>query len=33
MVIIYINWVELEFIMSNANFHDHRTISYVGNNF
>ena len=28
-VIIYINCVELAFIMLHAKFHDHRTISYV----
>ena len=33
MVIIYINSVELEFIMLHAKFHDHRTISSVGNDF
>ena len=32
MVIIYINCGGLEFIMSHAKFHHHRTISYVGNN-
>ena len=29
-VIIYINFVELEFIMLSAKSHDNRTISYVG---
>ena len=33
MVTIYINCVELEFIMLHAKFYDHRTISYVGNDF
>ena len=33
MVIIYINFVELEFIMLHAKFHYHRTISSVGNDF
>ena len=28
-VIIYINFVELEYIMLHAKFHDHRTISSV----
>ena len=32
-VIIYINCVELEFRMLHAKFHDHRTISSVGNDF
>ena len=30
MVIIYINLVELKYIMLHAMFHDHRTISFVG---
>ena len=30
MVIIYINFVELENILLHAKFHDHRTISSVG---
>ena len=29
MVIIYINFVELEYILLHAKFHDHRTISSV----
>ena len=29
-VIIYINFVELEYILLHAKFHDHRTISSVG---
>ena len=29
-VIIYINFVELEYIMLHVKFHDHRTISSVG---
>ena len=33
MVIIYINCVELEFIMLHAKFHDHRTINSVRNDF
>ena len=32
-VSIYSNYVELEFIMFHAKFHDHRTISSVGNFF
>ena len=32
-VIIYINCVELEFIMLHAKFHDHRTISSVEKDF
>ena len=30
MVIFYINFVELEYIMLHAKFHDHRTISSAG---
>ena len=33
MVIIYINFVELENILTHAKFHDHRTISSVGEDF
>ena len=32
-VIKYINVVELEYIQLLAKFHDHRTISFVGENF
>ena len=32
-VIIYINFVELELRLLNAMFHDHRTISSVGEDF
>ena len=32
-VIIYINFVELEYIMPHAKFHDHNTISSVGEEF
>ena len=32
-VIIYINFVGLEYIMHNAKFHDHGTISSVGEDF
>ena len=32
-VIIYIMFVELEYIMSHAKFHDHRTISSVGEDY
>ena len=32
-VIIYINFVELEYIMRNAKFHDHRTFSSGGDDF
>ena len=31
--IIYINFVELEYIMLNAKFHDHKTISSEGEDF
>ena len=31
-VIIYIKFVELEYIMFHTKFHDHRTISSVGEN-
>ena len=30
MVFIYINFVELEYILLHAKFHDHRTINSVG---
>ena len=30
MVIIHINFVDLEYIILHAKFHDHRTISSVG---
>ena len=30
MVIIYIPFVDLEYILLHAKFHDHRTISSVG---
>ena len=33
MVIIYVNFVELEYIMLHAKFHYHRTISSVGKYF
>ena len=32
-VLIYINFVKLEYIMLHAKFHDHRTISSVGKDF
>ena len=32
-VIIYINLVELEYLLLHAKFHDHRTISSVGEDF
>ena len=32
-VIIYINFVELEYILLHAKFHNHRTISSVGEDF
>ena len=32
-VILYINFVELEHILIHAKFHDHRTISFVGEDF
>ena len=32
-VIIYINFVELEYILLHAKFHDHRTISSKGEDF
>ena len=32
-VIIYINFVEIEYIMHHAKFHDHRTISSVEEDF
>ena len=32
-VIIYINFVELENMLLHAKFHDHRTISSVGEDF
>ena len=32
-VIIYKNFVELEYIMPHAKFHDHKTISSVGGDF
>ena len=32
-VIIYINSVELEYILLHAKFHDHRTISFEGEDF
>ena len=32
-VIIYINFAELEYILFHAMFHDHRTISSVGEDF
>ena len=32
-VIIYINFVELEYILLHAKFHDHKTISSVGEDF
>ena len=32
-VIIYINFVELEYILRNEKFHDHRTIGSVGEDF
>ena len=32
-IIIYINFVELEYIMLHPKFHDHRTISSVGEDF
>ena len=33
MVIIYMNFVEPEYKRLNAKFHDHRTISFVGEDF
>ena len=33
MVIIYINFVDLEYILLHTKFHDHRTISSVGEYF
>ena len=30
---MYITFVELDYIMLNAKFHDHRTISFVGEDF
>ena len=33
MVIIYINFVELQYILLHAKFHDHRPISSVGEDF
>ena len=33
MVIIYINFVELEYILLHAKFHDHRTFSSVKEDF